>query len=63
MKWNFLKLINSIHEKPTADITLHFLSLRSDIRKGCSFLLTSFDIVLEVQEQMSQERVNVAAAR
>ena len=53
MEGNFLKLIKDTHEKPTANImpnerTLDVLSLRSDMRRGHSFLPPLFDVVPEV---------------
>lgn len=56
-EWNETSPIKGIREKPTANITLNGFSLRSDIRKECSFLPDSLVIVLEVlANAMSQEK-------
>ena len=52
----YLNIIKAIYNKPTANITLNDIPLRSGTRQGCSLLQLIFNIVLEVLARaISQE--------
>ena len=62
IKGNYLNIIKSIYDKPTAKIILNseklkeFL-LRSETQQGCSLLILLFNIVLEVLAMAIREEI------